>query len=107
MPANLGISLHPDLEYDVVKVNDERYIIAHDLFDTVVEELEWIDAEVVNTFKGSKADRIVAKHPFMTAIHSLCSVIMLQLMLEQVVFIRHQGMVRMTFILRVNMGLKH
>ncbi|HLS61241.1 MAG TPA: isoleucine--tRNA ligase [Virgibacillus sp.] len=64
MPANLGISLHPDLEYDVVKVNDERYIIAHDLFDTVVEELEWIDAEVVNTFKGSKADRIVAKHPF-------------------------------------------
>src|SRR5690625_5962815 len=45
-------------------MNDERYITAHDLFHNVVEELEWIDAEVVNIFKGSKADRIVAKHPF-------------------------------------------
>src|SRR5690625_8007 len=64
IPANLGISLHPDIDYDVVKVNDERYVIAHDLFEAVAEELEWTDAEVVDTFKGEKADRIVAKHPF-------------------------------------------
>ncbi|MGR6009232.1 class I tRNA ligase family protein [Bacillus cereus] len=28
LPANLGISVHPELEYAIVKVNGEKYIIA-------------------------------------------------------------------------------
>ncbi|SEQ60621.1 Isoleucyl-tRNA synthetase [Virgibacillus subterraneus] len=64
IPANLGISLHPDLEYSVVAVNNEKYIIASDLVETVTEELEWENPEVVKTFKGEKADKVVTKHPF-------------------------------------------
>lgn len=64
IPANLGICLHPELEYAVVAVNDEKYIIAHDLLDTVSDELEWEDPQVVKTFKGQEADRVVSKHPF-------------------------------------------
>ena len=64
LPANLGISVHPELEYSIVKVNDEKYIIASELFETVVKTLEWENAEVVKTVKGSELEYTVAKHPF-------------------------------------------
>lgn len=63
IPANLGISLHPDLEYAVVQVEEDKFVIAHDLLEAVAEELEWVDPKVVKKFKGQEADRIVAKHP--------------------------------------------
>src|SRR5699024_1055336 len=64
IPANLGITVHPDLEYAVVAVKDEKYVIAHKLLDHVAAELEWENPEVIKTFKGKEADRVVAKHPF-------------------------------------------
>ncbi|HDX9576565.1 TPA: isoleucine--tRNA ligase [Bacillus pseudomycoides] len=64
LPANLGISVHPELEYSVVKVNDEKYIIASELFETVAKTLEWENAGVVKTVKGSELEYITAKHPF-------------------------------------------
>ncbi|MGW5951184.1 isoleucine--tRNA ligase [Bacillus mycoides] len=64
LPANLGISIHPELEYAIVKVNDEKYIIASELFETVAKTLEWENAEVVKTVKGSELEYTVAKHPF-------------------------------------------
>ncbi|WP_053219737.1 isoleucine--tRNA ligase [Virgibacillus senegalensis] len=64
IPANLAISLHPDLDYAVVKVEDNKYVIAHDMLETVAQVLEWSEPEVVNTFKGREAERIVTKHPF-------------------------------------------
>ncbi|MDA1824943.1 MULTISPECIES: isoleucine--tRNA ligase [Bacillus cereus group] len=64
LPANLGISVHPELEYAIVKVNGEKYIIASELFETVAKTLEWENAEVVKTVKGSELEYTVAKHPF-------------------------------------------
>ncbi|WP_407268035.1 isoleucine--tRNA ligase [Radiobacillus sp. PE A8.2] len=63
IPANLAISLHPDLEYAVVKVDGVKYIIAHDMLQAVSEKLEWSNPEVTKTFKGKEAERVVAKHP--------------------------------------------
>ncbi|WP_164669083.1 isoleucine--tRNA ligase [Virgibacillus doumboii] len=64
IPANLGIALHPELEYAVVTVNGEKYVIANELLETITEELEWESPEVVKTFKGEEADKVVTKHPF-------------------------------------------
>ncbi|EMA6341255.1 isoleucine--tRNA ligase [Bacillus cytotoxicus] len=64
LPANLGISVHPKLEYSIVKVKDEKYIIASELLDTVAKTLEWENPEVVRTVKGSELEYTVAKHPF-------------------------------------------
>ncbi|SFB19214.1 Isoleucyl-tRNA synthetase [Lentibacillus halodurans] len=64
IPANLGIALNPELEYAVVAVNGEKYVIAHELLETLTDELEWDDPEVVKTFKGEEADKVTAKHPF-------------------------------------------
>lgn len=64
IPANLGISIHPDLEYVVVEVDDEKYVVAHDLLDELTNELEWESPKVIQTFMGREADRIVTEHPF-------------------------------------------
>ena len=64
IPASMGISLHPDLEYDVVQVGDEKYVVAHDLVEALEEELKWENVKVVKSFMGRKADNIVARHPF-------------------------------------------
>src|SRR5690625_4331097 len=64
IPASLGISLHPDLEYVVVQVGDEKFVVANDLLDPLAEELKWEDYEVVQSFMGRRADKLVAKHPF-------------------------------------------
>ncbi|MFC2950181.1 isoleucine--tRNA ligase [Virgibacillus sediminis] len=64
IPANLGISIHPDLEYNVVRVGEDKFVIAHALLEHVSEELGWKDPQVVKTFQGKEADKIVAKHPF-------------------------------------------
>ncbi len=63
IPSNLAIALHADLDYVVVSVNDEKIIVAEELLETVKDELEWTDYEIVKTFKGQAANNLVAKHP--------------------------------------------
>ncbi|UOQ93099.1 isoleucine--tRNA ligase [Halobacillus shinanisalinarum] len=63
IPSNLGIALNPGYDYVVVQVANEKFIIAHDLLDTVAEKLEWSDYKVTKVFKGKEADRLTAKHP--------------------------------------------
>ncbi|MCJ8006196.1 isoleucine--tRNA ligase [Lederbergia wuyishanensis] len=64
IPANLAVAVHPDLEYVVVQVKDEKYIIAKDLLESVTSLLEWENPETVQTLKGSELENVVAKHPF-------------------------------------------
>ncbi|SET84891.1 isoleucyl-tRNA synthetase [Salinibacillus kushneri] len=64
IPANLAISVHPNLEYSAVSVQGETYIIASDLVEEVSNELEWEDYEVTKTYKGDELERVVAQHPF-------------------------------------------
>lgn len=63
IPANLGISVHPELEYSVVAVNNEKYVVASALVESVAQTIGWEDFTVDRTVKGSQLDRIVAKHP--------------------------------------------
>ncbi|GGG21115.1 isoleucine--tRNA ligase 1 [Lysinibacillus alkalisoli] len=64
LPANLGISVHPEFFYAVVQVNDNKFIVAKDLVETVAQALEWETYEVVEEILGEKLDRVVAAHPF-------------------------------------------
>ena len=63
IPANLGITLNADITYVVVAVNDNKFIIAKDLLETVSQALEWENAEVVQEVKGQELEYVVAKHP--------------------------------------------
>lgn len=73
LPANLGIAVHPDYEYVAVEHNGEVLIIAAELIGFVVvkcclgmpdEKGERHIEPVLARFKGSRLDRMKAKHPF-------------------------------------------
>ncbi|MED3691526.1 isoleucine--tRNA ligase [Peribacillus butanolivorans] len=63
IPANLGISLHPQLNYVVVSVENEKYLVAEALLESVTESLGWDNPTILKSVKGSELDRAVAKHP--------------------------------------------
>lgn len=63
IPANLGISVHPDFQYVIVEVEGNKFLLAKDLVEFVAKEIGWESYEVVSELKGSELDRVVAKHP--------------------------------------------
>ncbi|WP_026581481.1 isoleucine--tRNA ligase [Bacillus sp. J33] len=63
IPANLGISVHPELNYVVAKASGQKYLVAEDLLSAVAKELEWEDHEVVSKVKGSELEHVIAEHP--------------------------------------------
>ncbi|QHE61231.1 isoleucine--tRNA ligase [Rossellomorea vietnamensis] len=63
IPANLGIAVHADLNYVVVNVKENSYVVAEDLLEDVAENLEWENHSVTKKVKGGELEHIVAKHP--------------------------------------------
>ncbi len=63
IPANLGISVHPDLTYVVVQVSGHKYLVAESLLEAVTKEIGWEDAAVVQKVKGAELEYVVANHP--------------------------------------------
>lgn len=73
IPANLGIAVHPDFEYVAVELGDEVLIIAAELVGFVVVKCGLVEADengerhlppILARFKGSKLDKMKAKHPW-------------------------------------------
>ncbi|PAF16704.1 isoleucine--tRNA ligase [Terribacillus saccharophilus] len=64
LPANVAISLHPQVTYVVAQVGSEKYVVAEDLLSNVTETLEWSSPEVLKTFKGKEAEYVTTQHPF-------------------------------------------
>ena len=66
LPGNIGIALHPDLDYAIVKApNGELYILAEALVDTVMEKGGVTDYEIVETHPGTFFEYMLADHPFL------------------------------------------
>jgi isoleucyl-tRNA synthetase len=62
MPANLGVALHPDLDYVALKVGGEAYLVAAGLLESFKAGCN-LDGEVIATFKAGCFDRALCKHP--------------------------------------------
>ena len=65
LPANLGIAVHPDFDYSAVEVGDEVYIVASELAKAFAETCEFTEYKEIARFKGSKLDRLEAKHAWL------------------------------------------
>lgn len=63
IPANLGISVHPDLTYVVVEEKGNKYLVAKDLLETVKTEIGFEEAVIIQEVKGSELENIKAIHP--------------------------------------------
>ncbi len=64
LPANLAISLHPELDYVVVEANGRKFVLAEGLLSAVAKEVEWEAYTVLSTVKGSDLEYVVCQHPF-------------------------------------------
>src|SRR6478752_5146486 len=53
IPANLGISIHPQLNYVVVEVAGEKFLVAEALLESVTSTIGWENPKVVQTVKGA------------------------------------------------------
>ena len=67
LPGNLGISLHPDESYALVKnnANGEIYIMAEALTDKVMKVGGVESYEIVETHPGAFFENMLADHPFL------------------------------------------
>lgn len=63
IPANLGISVHPDLTYVVVEANGRKFLVAEALLEAVSNEIGWEHPAAVKKIAGRELEGIVAKHP--------------------------------------------
>jgi isoleucyl-tRNA synthetase len=64
LPANTAISLHPDYEYLLLQVDNEKYLIAKGLLENVAREVGWDNYTILKEYKGSELERVVCQHPF-------------------------------------------
>ncbi|GKV67732.1 isoleucine--tRNA ligase 1 [Sporosarcina sp. NCCP-2716] len=63
IPANLGISVHPDFTYTVVEADGKKFLVAKDLVDHLASELGWEDYSTAGEYKGRELEMITASHP--------------------------------------------
>lgn len=65
LPANRAISLNPEFDYQLVRVNDERLILAADLVESVMKRAGITSRTVEADCKGSDLELLRFNHPFM------------------------------------------
>jgi len=63
IPANLAITLHPELEYAVVKADGRKFLLASGLLEAAGKEIGWENVEVLASFKGIELEGVVTQHP--------------------------------------------
>ncbi len=65
LPANLGITVHPDFDYSAVQSGDSVYIVASELAAAFAETCRLDETRELARFKGSKLDRLEAQHAWL------------------------------------------
>ena len=71
IPANLGITVHPEYEYSAIETNGEVYILASELVKSLSETVGLKGVKELARFKGDKLDRLEAKHPWIDRVSLL------------------------------------
>lgn len=64
LPSSQAVTVHEDLDYELVKAGDEQFILAHALVESVMKEAEIENYEIIASCKGSDLENLSVKHPF-------------------------------------------
>lgn len=65
LPANEAVALHPDLDYVLVDVGEEYYLLAQALAENAISRYGIENATIgEQTFSGSEIEGLQAQHPF-------------------------------------------
>jgi len=63
IPANLAVAFHPALDYEVVHVGGEYYLLLGALIERTADMVGWKDYKRVATFEGINMEGAVFEHP--------------------------------------------
>ncbi|CAI8261778.1 MAG: Isoleucine--tRNA ligase [Opitutia bacterium UBA7350] len=64
LPANLAVTLHPNIEYSAVRSDKGTFIIATALLETVSAACELGEITSLCTYTGSQLENLHTRHPF-------------------------------------------
>ncbi len=64
LPASMAVSLHPELDYSLVRHGERALIIATAMVDQVCERYGWTDTVTLGQCPGLALDRQLLQHPF-------------------------------------------
>ncbi len=65
LPANYAVSLHPELDYVLVQVGEQRFIVAAALLDSVMQRYGVEDFQALGSVKGAQLENLLLQHPFL------------------------------------------
>lgn len=65
LPGNVAICVGSEFNYNIVKCDDEYYIIADRLCDSVMKKARKENYKVVTSIKGSEFEFMTVEHPFL------------------------------------------
>ena len=65
LPANEAVALNPELDYVLVDVGEQYFILAEDLLESALERFDLKSKNKIDkVYKGSDLEGIMLKHPF-------------------------------------------
>ena len=64
LPANQAVSVHPELDYDLIQTSKGLLILGHDLAQATLARYGEEDAKTLASCKGAALNGIQLKHPF-------------------------------------------
>lgn len=64
LPANQAVSVHAELDYDLIQTNKGLLILAHDLVVATLARYEAEESRVLATCKGADLNGLLLQHPF-------------------------------------------
>jgi len=65
LPANVGLALHPDLDYATVETDKGTFVLAAALLEPLRQKLGWAQVRTISMKKGKEFEGLQAKHPFL------------------------------------------
>ena len=65
LPGNTGITVSPDFKYSVVEANGEKYVMATELVEKVMEIAGIADYKKGKEYEGKEFEGVLCKHPFL------------------------------------------
>lgn len=65
LPANYAVSLHPELDYVLVQVGDERLVFAEALLESVMQRYGVQDYRIISKVNGAQLENSLLQHPLL------------------------------------------
>ncbi|RYY78420.1 MAG: isoleucine--tRNA ligase [Moraxellaceae bacterium] len=67
LPANQAVALHPEIDYQLVRINSDRgehaLVLASELVASACERYQLEDPQVLAEFKGAVLEKLLLQHP--------------------------------------------